>query len=108
MDLEMRAKGFLNQLEGRMLEFKEELPSGQQLAKTAIAFANGSGGKIIIGIKDKPREIVGIKSEELFLLEEAVSNMVHDHCEPLIIPHIRIEQINDKSLLVIAVYPIMG
>ncbi|MBU2599107.1 putative DNA binding domain-containing protein [bacterium] len=105
MDLEIRAKDFLNQIEGRMLEFKEELPSGQQLAKTAIAFANGSGGKIIIGIKDKPREIVGIRSEELFLLEEVVSNMVHDHCEPLIIPHIRIEQINDKSLLVIAVYP---
>ncbi|MDI6791967.1 MAG: helix-turn-helix domain-containing protein [bacterium] len=105
MRLEIKIRELLSQLEGRMLEFKEYLPSGRQLAKTVIAFANGSGGKIIIGVKDKPREIIGVKSEDLFLLEESISSIIYDSCGPLIVPHIRIEQIEDKSLLIITIYP---
>lgn len=36
------------------------LPTFSQLIKTCIAFANGVGGKIIIGVEDKTREIIGI------------------------------------------------
>ena len=72
----MNLKELLRQPEGRMLEFKSKLPAGKQLAKTAIAFANGNGGKIIIGIDDKTRKVIGIKSEELFSLEERISNII--------------------------------
>ncbi|MFZ4438853.1 MAG: helix-turn-helix domain-containing protein [Syntrophales bacterium] len=34
--------------EGRTLEFKETLPSGESLVRTAVAFSNMPGGKIII------------------------------------------------------------
>jgi ATP-dependent DNA helicase RecG len=34
--------------ESKTLEFKRELPKGDQLAKTLVAFANGSGGKLVI------------------------------------------------------------
>ncbi len=58
---------FWEKPESRRLEFKETFPKSNQIAKTAIAFANG--GKIV---RDNPREIVGIPDAELFLLEEPV------------------------------------
>ena len=47
------------QSESRRLEFKENFPSGNKVAKTVIAFANGAGGRIVFGIRDNPREISG-------------------------------------------------
>jgi predicted HTH transcriptional regulator len=43
----------LTQPEGKRLEFKEKVPEPLALAKTACAFANGSGGTIIIGVRDR-------------------------------------------------------
>ena len=38
--------------EGKTLEFKRELPRFEQIAKTVIAFANTSGGRLLIGVDD--------------------------------------------------------
>jgi ATP-dependent DNA helicase RecG len=46
--------------ESKSLEFKSRIPNFHNLIKTCVAFANGMGGKIIIGVDDKSREIVGI------------------------------------------------
>ena len=48
--------------ESKTLEFKQQLPKGQQIAKTLIAFANGSGGKFIVGVTDD-RQLVGIQDD---------------------------------------------
>ena len=50
----------LKQPEGRRLEFKESLPTNSDLAKTILAFANDAGGELYLGIKDNPREVVGL------------------------------------------------
>jgi len=50
----------LNQPEDRRFEFKEKLPKAEDLAKTVVAFNNDAGGEIFMGIKNKPREIVGL------------------------------------------------
>ena len=52
--------------EGKTLEYKAELPKGKQLAKTLIAFANGSGGKLVIGVDDK-RQLIGIKDADFLV-----------------------------------------
>jgi len=57
---------YLDQPESRRLEFKERLPKGDQLARTAVGFANGAGGKIVLGVKDSPRELIGIDEDRLF------------------------------------------
>jgi len=72
----MNLKGLLRQPEGRMLEFRSSFPTGKQLAKTAITFANGNGGKIIIGIDGKIHKVIGIKSEDLFSLEERIPSII--------------------------------
>jgi len=82
----------------RRLEFKEKFPKGDQFAKTVIAFANGAGGKIIFGVKDRPRQITGLRDEDIFLLEEHIANHISDHCLPNIILEIYIQFIDNKNI----------
>ena len=47
--------------ESKNVEFKENLPDKSiKYMKSVVAFANGTGGKIIFGIADKTREVVGL------------------------------------------------
>lgn len=42
--------------ESENMEFKEDIPSkSEKYMKTVIAFANGVGGTLIFGVKDKLR-----------------------------------------------------
>ena len=53
--------------ESKNVEFKETLPEKSiKYMKSVVAFANGTGGKIIFGIADKSREVVGFDKEEVF------------------------------------------
>ncbi|MCF7919067.1 MAG: putative DNA binding domain-containing protein [Candidatus Cloacimonetes bacterium] len=94
-----------NGIEGRRLEFKEFLPTGDILSKTVVAFSNSVGGNLIIGIKDKTREIIGVDENEILALEEKVSNIIHNRCEPIILPEISIYRIDDKLIMLIKVFP---
>ncbi|SHH27258.1 AlbA family DNA-binding domain-containing protein [Thermosipho atlanticus] len=73
--------------ENKNLEFKEKLSSKnkESFLKTVVAFANGSGGKIIFGIKDGTKEIVDVPDKEIVSLKDRIANMVHDKCHPTII-----------------------
>ena len=47
------------------MEFKENLlEKSIKYMKSVVAFANGTGGKIIFGIANKTREIVGFDKED--------------------------------------------
>lgn len=96
---------FLDQPESRRLEFKETFPKGEQIARTAVAFANGAGGKIIFGVKDDPRRVIGIPDDQLFVLEERITSCICDLCAPPIMPEVYIQSIDDKPLLVAEIFP---
>ena len=49
--------------EGFTLEFKEKF--SETLSKDICAFANASGGKIILGVRDGNNEIIGFKLTNL-------------------------------------------
>ena len=50
--------------ESKNVEFKEALPDKSiKYMKSVVAFANGSGGRIIFGISDKNREVVGVDKD---------------------------------------------
>ncbi|MBW2096848.1 MAG: putative DNA binding domain-containing protein [Deltaproteobacteria bacterium] len=99
------SRPFWEQPESRRLEFKETFPKGDQLARTVVAFANGAGGKIVFGVKNEPRQIVGIQEDRLFALEERISSLIFDRCAPIIIPEIYIQAVEGKNLLVIEIFP---
>jgi ATP-dependent DNA helicase RecG len=89
--------------ENRKLEFKETLPSGNKIERTAIAFSNDAGGEIYVGIKNEPREIIGIPENELIKLEEQISNIIYENCQPTILPDILVQKIEDKYILVVKI-----
>jgi predicted HTH transcriptional regulator len=99
------AHGFWQQSESRRLEFKETWPGGDQIARSALAFSNGAGGKLVFGVRNEPRELIGVPDNELFALEERIVNHIHDTCAPLIIPEVYIQNVEGKPLLVVEIFP---
>ena len=80
--------------ESKNIEFKEDLPEKRiKYMKSVIAFANSSGGKIIFGIADKTREVIGLDSKDVFKLMDAIAHAVSDSCEPAIIPDISLASV---------------
>ena len=92
--------------ESRTLEFKKILPKENlKWIKTVVAFANGAGGRIVIGVTDK-REIFGIhKDEDIFLLKDKISNIISQSCSPQIMFDIYQESIDGKVVIVLEVFP---
>lgn len=90
--------------EGKTIEFKEIVPSAEKLSKTVVAFANMAGGKMIIGVTDAGK-IIGIDDFDITVQMDRISNILHDTIHPMIIPDIYTYTVEEKTLLVIEVYP---
>lgn len=70
-----REKDYIDELiaqgEGLQLDFKYNISDSRKIARCMSAFANTSGGVLLIGVKDNG-VIVGIRSdEELYMIEAA-------------------------------------
>ena len=90
--------------ESKNVEFKESLPERSiKYMKSVVAFANGTGGKIIFGVADKTRAIVGLGKDDVFKEMDAIANAVSDSCEPAIIPDITAQTIDGKTVIVVEV-----
>lgn len=73
---ELSSKGYIKQRESFDMEFKEAFHFGDSLAvyvRTLVGMANHKGGEIIFGIKDSPREPIGLKNNKF------------EECDPRII-----------------------
>lgn len=59
--------------EGGAIEFKESFNwnSKDKYAKSIAAFSNNKGGYLVFGVKDSPRELVGLQSTNFETLDEA-------------------------------------
>jgi predicted HTH transcriptional regulator len=92
---------YLTQNESKTLEFKENAKNLPGIVKTVIAFANTAGGILLVGVKDKTKEIIGVS--DALHEEERVANAISDSVAPLIIPDIEIHTHRDRELVVIRV-----
>lgn len=99
-------ESLLLQNESKTLEFKENTKSLISIIKAIIAFANTSGGNIVIGVSDKEKKVVGI--ENALQEEERLANAIADSIRPLIIPEIQISSFRNKELLIIQVSHAVG
>lgn len=68
--------------------------------KTAVAFANGRGGRIVFGIDGKTRKVAGIPEDKVFQVMDAVANMIADSCEPAVIPDVWLQEINGRPVII--------
>jgi ATP-dependent DNA helicase RecG len=96
----MNILGLLNKPESKTLEFKRDVSSLVPIIKTTIAFANTSGGVIIIG-KSPDGELVGL--EDPLLAEEKLANAFSDSIVPSLMPSIDIFSHQHKSFLIVTV-----
>lgn len=87
--------------EGKTIEYKENTKSLSKIIKTIIAFVNTAGGKIIIGVTDKEKKIVGV--ENILTEEEKLANSIADSIEPILLPDIDIVGYEGKELIIINV-----
>lgn len=92
--------------ESKNIEFKEMLPGNSgKYVKTVIAYANTQGGKILFGVADETREIIGIDDSILFQNMDSIANAISDSCEPQIVPEIEPCSIDGKTIIVVTVSP---
>ena len=81
--------------ESKNIEYKSALPhKSERYNKTNIAFANTSGGKLVIGIDDETGFVVGVDKESVFQIMDSIANAVSDCCTPQIIPDITFQTVD--------------
>jgi len=89
--------------EGKTLEFKRDLSSPKNMLKTLVAFANTAGGRLLIGIADDSKEVLGV--EDPLDEEERLCSLIADSIEPRLVPNVEMISFEDKTLLGAEVYP---
>lgn len=89
--------------EGKTLEFKRELPRFEQIAKTVIAFANTSGGRLLIGVDDDGG-LIGVAADEVLDLQDRLYASLYEQIHPTLMPEIYTSNLDGVLLLVIEVF----
>ena len=80
------------------IEYKREVPEKSiRYVKSVVAFANGKGGRIVFGIDDETKEVVGMDTEHIFQTVDAITSAIADSCEPAIIPSVALKTIDGKK-----------
>lgn len=93
--------------ESGWLEFKESFNwnSKDKYAKSMAAFSNNKGGFIVFGIKDKPRDLVGLQSNNFETIDEA---KITEYLNNVFSPEIVFEKfsimLNSKNIGIFYIY----
>ncbi|MDO8953886.1 MAG: ATP-binding protein [Gammaproteobacteria bacterium] len=89
--------------ESKSLEFKSQIPDFLKLIKTCVAFANGIGGKIIIGVDDKTRSVIGVDDKARNRIYDEFPNSVYDATSPSLLVEIYEKSFEGLSVIIIEV-----
>lgn len=90
----------LSQPEGRSLDFKREEVTMEKVLQTIVAFANTSGGRIVIGVADD-KAVIGVR--DVKQEEERYANAIDSGISPPLFPDLLPVTYEGKALLVISV-----
>ena len=77
--LTLDSRGYVKSRESTKLDFKESFnwQNNAEYIKTMTAFANNQGGFLVFGVKDSPREVVGLRGQAFEnLTSEKISEFV--------------------------------
>lgn len=108
MDLQQETRGLLYRIrlgEDSEIEFKEvriegskvKGPRRDSLADEIAAFANASGGTIVLGVEDQSRAVTGIPLEALDDVENFIREVCTNSIEPEVPAHILRLELPDKA-----------
>ena len=91
----------LSQLgEGNTLEYKRNTDTLASILKSVIAFANTTGGIMLIGVEDNGT-IVGVADSGK--IQEQLANSISNRIKPQLMPEIGVTHVNDKTVITLQV-----
>lgn len=93
--------GLLEQGEGQAVEFEKSIPTEDDITREIVAFANADGGKIVYGIDDKNKHLVGITADPD--LREQIERIAKKNCCPSISVEIEVINKAGNDIVVISV-----
>jgi len=93
----------LSRHEGKTLEFKRDLSSPEGVLKAIVAFANTSGGVILLGVEDRTRKVGGIG--DVLAEEERLANLIADSISPKLVPSMEVLPWRKTQVLAVEIYP---
>jgi predicted HTH transcriptional regulator len=93
----------VRQHEGKTLEFKRDLSSPERVMRTLVAFANGAGGVLLIGVEDGTRRVLGVP--DATKVEEQLASFIADRIEPRLVPEIHLVPWRKTHVLAVEVFP---
>ena len=71
--------------EDSFTQFKKNITNADSLAGDMVAFSNGGGGKILVGINDDGT-IAGLSNDDIRRLNQLISNTASQNIQPSINP----------------------
>lgn len=87
------------------VQFKVELPHKDSLAAEIIAMSNSLGGKILIGVKDKSGELIGVEKKLLTNASEFIGNIATNNIIPPVYVNTEVVPIeNDKTIKILVIH----
>ncbi len=92
----------LEQGEGQSLEFEKGIPSPDDIARELVAFSNSDGGRLILGIDDKNKHLLGIEADENF--STWVISIGQTKCMPKVTPAVEMINKGGKKIAVINIH----
>jgi predicted HTH transcriptional regulator len=93
----------LRRPEGKTLELKRDLSSPDGALRTIVAFANTSGGTLLVGVEDGSRRVCGVADP--LEVEERLANLVSDGIRPHLVPEIEILPWRRTQVVAVQVHP---
>jgi len=91
----------LEQGEGQSVEFEKGKPTADDIAREMVAFSNSDGGRLIYGIDDKNKHLIGLDVDESY--KDWILEVGKTRCTPKITPQVEIIEKNGKKLVAIIV-----
>jgi predicted HTH transcriptional regulator len=91
----------LNQGEGQSVEFDKVIPSSDDIAREYVAFSNSDGGRIIYGIDDKNKHLMGADLDDT--TTDKLIKIGKDKCVPSITPNIEVIEISGKRIVAVTI-----
>ena len=93
----------LSRHEGKNLEFKTDLSSPESVLRSIVAFANTSGGILLVGVEDRTRKVAGVKD---VLTEEArLANLIADCIAPRLMASLEVLPWRKVQVLALEIPP---
>ena len=73
--------------------------------RTVVAFANGAGGRIVLGVEKASGAVIGVPAQEVVAWTETAARLVDEGCAPEISMSVLVTALEGRRVIVCDVFP---